>query len=114
MGQELDRGDLAAGGSGYSWASVGPIGDDGFDPREEPSQGAKHALGTVRQVSRNVTRWRNAEMALRRTAAGMPEAQKNFRRLKAYRRLPLLRSALQDHMRKAQANSAIETIMNAA
>ena len=36
----------------------------------------ENALGTVRQVSRNVKRWRNAEMALRWTAAGMIEAQK--------------------------------------
>ena len=74
----------------------------------------ENALGTVRQVSRNVKRWRNAEMALRWTAAGLLEAQKTFRRLKAYRQLPILRSALQDHMRKAQADSAIETIMKAA
>ena len=53
-------------------------------------------------------------MALRWTAAGLIEAQKTFRRLKAYRQLPILRSALQDHMRKAQANSAIENIMKAA
>ncbi len=44
---------------------------------------------------------------LRWTAAGLIEAQKTFRRLKAYRQLPILRSALQDHMRKAQANNAI-------
>ncbi len=36
-------------------------------------------------------RWRNAEMALRWTAAGMMEVQKSFRRLKAYRQLPILR-----------------------
>ncbi len=53
-------------------------------------------------------------MALRWTAAGMIEAQKTFRRLKAYRQLPILRKALPDHMRKAQANSAIETIVKAA
>ncbi len=74
----------------------------------------ENALGTVRQVSRNVKRWRNAEMALRWTAAGLLEAQKTFRRLKAYRQLPILRSALQDHMRKAQANNAIATITKAA
>ena len=74
----------------------------------------ENALGTVRQVSRNVKRWRNAEMALRWTAAGMMEAQKSFRRLKAYRQLPILRNALQDRMRKAQANSAVETIIKAA
>jgi len=74
----------------------------------------ENALGTVRQVSRNVKRWRHAEMALRWAAAGMMEAQKSFRRLKAYRQLPILRSALQDHMRKAHTKSAIETIMQAA
>jgi transposase-like protein len=74
----------------------------------------ENALGTVRQVGRNVKRWRNAEMALRWTAAGMMEAQKSFRRLKAYRQLPILRSALEVHMRKARADSVIETIMQAA
>ncbi len=74
----------------------------------------ENALGTVRQVTRNVKRWRNAEMALRWTAAGLLEAQKTFRRLKAYRQLPILRNALEAHLRKAQADSAIETIMKAA
>ena len=73
----------------------------------------ENALGTVRQVTRNVKRWRHAEMALRWTAAGLLEAQKTFRRLKAYRQLPILRNALQEHLRKAQADSAIETIMKA-
>ena len=45
---------------------------------------------------------------------GLLEAQKTFRRLKAYRQLPILRNALQEHLRKAQADSAIETIMKAA
>ena len=49
----------------------------------------ENALGTVRQVTRNVKRWRHAEMALRWTAAGLLEAQKTFRRLKAYRQLPI-------------------------
>ena len=74
----------------------------------------ENAHGTVRIVQRNVKRWRHAEMALRWTAAGMLEAQKTFRRLKAYRQLPILRKALQNHHRKAQANSAIETITKAA
>ncbi len=74
----------------------------------------ENAHGTVRLVQRNVKRWRHAEMALRWTASGMLEAQKTFRRLKAYRQLPILRKALEDHMRKARANSAIETIVTAA
>ncbi len=74
----------------------------------------ENTLDTVRQVTRNVKRWRNAEMALRWTATGLLEAQKTFRRLKAYRQLSILRNALQEHLRKAQADSAIETIMKAA
>ena len=50
--------------------------------------------GTIRQVTRNVKRWRDASMALRWTAAGMMEASKGFRRLKAYKQLPQLRDAL--------------------
>ncbi len=50
--------------------------------------------GTIRQVTRNVKRWQDASMALRWTAAGMMEAQKGFRRLKAYKQLPKLRDAL--------------------
>ena len=52
-------------------------------------------------------RWRNAEMALRWTAAAMLEAAKGFRRLKAKRHLPALRAALIAHRAKATANAAI-------
>ena len=74
----------------------------------------RRKMGDAGKVTRNVKRWRHAEMALRWTAAGLLEAQKTFRRLKAYRQLPILRNALQEHLRKAQADSAIETIMKAA
>jgi transposase-like protein len=53
--------------------------------------------GTVRRVCRNVKRWRDARMALRWTAAGMMEATKGFRRLKACKQLPVLRAALAAH-----------------
>jgi hypothetical protein len=45
----------------------------------------ENMMGTVRRVCRNVKRWQNAAMALRWTAAGMMEAAKGFRRLKAYK-----------------------------
>ncbi len=51
-------------------------------------------------------------MALRWTAADLLEARKTFRRLKAYRQLPILRRALQGHMRRRQAASAIEFDIN--
>ena len=65
-------------------------------------------------MQRNVKRWRNAEMALRWTAAGLLEAQKTFRRLKAYRQLPILDAALREAVRKAGAKSVIENIEVAA
>src|SRR5262249_19357908 len=60
----------------------------------------ENMMGTVRRVSRNVKRWRNAVMALRWTAAGMLEATKGFRRLKAHKYLPVLRAALAAHQSK--------------
>lgn len=70
--------------------------------------------GTVRRVCRNVKRWRHAGMALRWTAAGMQEAAKGFRRLKAYRQLPQLRAALAAHPSSQVTNIAFEKTANAA
>ena len=56
----------------------------------------------IRRVCRNVKRWRDAKMALRWTSAGMFEAQKGFRRIKAYKQLPILKQALIDHREKAK------------
>ncbi len=56
----------------------------------------------IRQVCRNVKRWRDATMALRWTAAGMLEAKKGFRRIKAYKQLPILKQALTEHRPKGQ------------
>ena len=60
----------------------------------------ENMMGTVRSVCRNVKRWRNAAMALRWTAAGMLEATKGFRRLRAHKHLPVLRAALAAHQCK--------------
>jgi putative transposase len=54
----------------------------------------ENMMGTVRRVCRNIKRWRNVAMALRWTAAGMMEAAKGFRRLKAHKQLPILKAAL--------------------
>jgi putative transposase len=54
----------------------------------------ENMMGSIRRVCRNVKRWRNTSMALRWTSAAMLEAAEGFRRLKAHRQLPVLRSAL--------------------
>jgi putative transposase len=70
--------------------------------------------GTVRRVCHNVKRWQDAAMALRWTAAGMMEAAKGFRRLKAYRQLPCLRTALAAHQAKYGPRQILETLAKAA
>jgi putative transposase len=70
--------------------------------------------GTIRQVCRNVKRWRDAKMAVRWTAAGMMEAAKGFRRLKAHKQLPILRTALAAHQAKHAINPDLEQQAKAA
>src|SRR5712691_597811 len=74
----------------------------------------ENMMGTVRRVCRNVKRWRNAAMALRWTAAGMMEAAKGFRRLKAYKQLPILRAALVAHAAKQLVTKNVEPQADAA
>ena len=47
-----------------------------------------------REHSKNVKRWRNGSMALRWCAAGMTEAERQFRRVNGHMHLPSLRAAL--------------------
>ena len=51
-------------------------------------------ISVARTVTDNVKRWRNGAMILRWTAAGVLEAERQFRRVNGYRDLPLLRAAL--------------------
>jgi putative transposase len=50
-----------------------------------------------RSVTGNVKRWRDGQMVLRWTAAGMLEAEKQFRRVVGYRDLHILKRALEAH-----------------
>jgi hypothetical protein len=62
----------------------------------------------IRQVCRNVKRWRDAKMALRRTASGMCGPAMGFRCLKAHKQLPVLKAALPKH-RAADATAIDQT-----
>ena len=57
----------------------------------------ENMMGTIRRVCRNVTRWRDGQMVLRWTAAGMTNAQRSFRRVKGYKQMPQLVAALYRH-----------------
>ena len=58
----------------------------------------------VRRTQRNVKRWWSGEMALRWTAAGMLEAERQFRKIIGYRDLATLVIAIErDHDRRRHA-----------
>jgi putative transposase len=52
-------------------------------------------IDTVRRVSRNVKRWQNGDMCLRWTAAGMLEAEQQFRKIIGYTDLAKLAIAVE-------------------
>ncbi|MDQ3607733.1 MAG: IS256 family transposase [Actinomycetota bacterium] len=52
-------------------------------------------IDTVKRTSRNVKRWQNGDMCLRWTAAGMLEAQRQFRRVIGYPQLAKLAVAVE-------------------
>jgi transposase-like protein len=67
-----------------------------------------------REHSKNVQRWRDGTMALRWCAAGMIEADRQFRRVNGHLHLPKLRAALEEHFQgNVSATSHHETV-NAA
>jgi hypothetical protein len=50
-------------------------------------------LSIARTTNRFVTRWRDGQMVLRWTAAGMLNAEQSFRRVKGYEQMPQLIAA---------------------
>ncbi len=54
----------------------------------------ENLIGSVRRVTRNVTRWRSGDMIARWSAVGLSNAEQNFRRVRGYRHLPILARAL--------------------
>jgi putative transposase len=70
-------------------------------------------ISIARTTNRNVTRWRDGQMVLRWTAAGMLNAQRSFRRVKGYKQMPQLVAALRRHAHPA-ADRSTETVGAAA
>jgi transposase-like protein len=54
-------------------------------------------ISIARNTNRNVTRWRDGQMVLRWTAAGMLNAERSFRRIKGHKQMPQLVAALHRH-----------------
>jgi putative transposase len=67
-----------------------------------------------REHSKNVKRWRDGQMALRWCAAGMLEADHQFRRVNGRLYLPKLRAALEAHFSTNVSTSCQDETVNAA
>ncbi len=62
----------------------------------------------VRRTSRNVKRWQSGDMALRWTAAGMLEAERQFRRIIGYQDLAKLALAIERDLARTTIPSPTE------
>ena len=71
-------------------------------------------ISIARTTNRNVTRWRDGQMVLRWTAAGMLNAERSFRRVKGYKQMPQLVAALRRHAHRDTINNRAETVGAAA
>lgn len=67
-------------------------------------------ISIARTTNRNVTRWRDGQMVLRWTAAGMLNAERSFRRIKGYKQMPQLVAALHRHAHPETAVEDADTV----
>ena len=72
----------------------------------ESTNPCESMLDCVRTTQRNVKHWSSGEMGLRWTAAGMLEAEKQFRKVIGYTQLPQLAVAIERRLHRQQANHA--------
>jgi len=81
----------------------------------ESTNPCESMLEIVRRTQRNVKRWSSGEMALRWTAAGMLEAERQFRKIIGYRDLATLVIAIErDHDRRRHVDAARTSTKEAA
>jgi len=66
----------------------------------------ENLIGQVRQLSGRVKRWRSGQMIVRWSAAGVLEAERGFRRVKAYQEMSKLIAALQKHNTKLNGTTS--------
>jgi len=78
--------------------TVSRLGIDGRLARTlTTSNPIESMISIARTTNRNVTGWRDGQMVLRWTAAGMLNAERSFRRIKGYKQMPQLVDALRRH-----------------
>lgn len=75
----------------------------------ESTNPCESMIECVRRTQRNVKRWRDGEMGLRWTAAGMLEAEKQFRKVIGYTQLPQLAIAIERRLATLHQPQAVQT-----
>lgn len=70
----------------------------------ESTNACESMIDTVRRTQRNVKHWGSGEMGLRWTAAGMREAEQQFRKIIGYTDLPRLAIAIEHQLHHHQPN----------
>jgi len=81
----------------------------------ESTNPCESMIEIVRRTQRNVKRWSSGEMALRWTAAGMLEAERQFRKIIGYRDLATLVVAIErEHDSRRHSDTAHTTTKEAA
>ena len=68
-------------------------------------------IGICRRTSRNVKRWQSGDMCLRWTAAGMLEAERQFRKIIGYQHLAALANAVEADLATTRAQTPTQTNM---
>lgn len=119
LASELDRSYPGAAGSlreGLETLTLTRLGVSGNLKRTlESTNPCESMIEIVRRTQRNVKRWSSGEMALRWTAAGMLEAERQFRKIIGYRDLATLIVAIErDHDRRSHAEAARAATKEAA
>jgi transposase-like protein len=72
----------------------------------ESTNPAESMIDCVRTTQRNVKHWTSGEMGMRWTAAGMLEAEKQFRKVIGYTALPQLTLAIERRLHRHQTHTA--------
>ncbi len=67
-------------------------------------------ISIVRSTSRNVKHWQNGDMCLRWTAAGMLEAERQFRKIIGYQHLAALAIAVEKDLAATRTQTTLPTI----
>jgi putative transposase len=119
LGAELDRSHPGAAGSlreGLEQTlTLTRLGTRGQLKRTlESTNPCESMIECVRRSARNVKRWQSGDMCLRWTAAGMLEAERQFRRIIGYRDLAKLSIAIERELDQPTAPTPTEEAVTLA